>query len=218
MVKRIEKGNNRTQKCNKKAKKDGNKDKTNKSIKFRGSVTVEAVFVMPIVIFSIFTMIYLAFYLHDRNRIQGMLDQTLYKASTYLKHEADLASGEVSYQNIGDRGVFYLLGGNTEENEREIQKYLQQELSYGLFITHISEVKIEVGEFKVTALVEADSTVTLLVVKKLFDPLSHSEMKGEVEIHNPSETIRRLEVILDTGEKIKGVSELKEKLNKMFKK
>jgi hypothetical protein len=184
----------------------------------QGSATIEAVFVMPIVIFSIFTMIYLAFYLHDMNRIQGMLDQTLYKASTYLKHEADLDSGEVYYQKIGDRGVFYLLAGNTEENEREIQKYLQKKLSYGLFITHIAGVKVEIGESKVTTVVEADSKVTMIVVKKIFDPFSHSVMKGEAEIHNPVETIRRLEVILDTGAKIKGVSELKEKLNNIFNK
>ncbi|MGB4659689.1 MAG: TadE family protein [Mobilitalea sp.] len=211
MINRIKQDNNRTQKGKK------NEDRY-KCIKFQGSVTIEAVFVMPVVIFSIFTMIYLAFYLHDINRIQGMLDKTLYKASTYLKHEADLDSGEVSYQNIGDRGVFYFLGRNAEENESEIQKYLQQKLSYGLFITQISDVKIKVGEFKVTAYVEADSTVTMIAIKKILDPITHNIVKGEAEIHNPGETIRRIEVILDTGAKIKGVSELKEKLNKIFKK
>lgn len=36
------------------------------------SITVEAAFIMPIIILTIFALIYLAFYLHDKSRIYNV--------------------------------------------------------------------------------------------------------------------------------------------------
>jgi len=183
---------------------------------FKGSITVEAAFVMPIVIFTIFALIYLAFYLHDMCRIQGIVDMTLHKVGITVKHEANIVTGDISYEDISERGVFYLILGNTEEEENQIQQYLQQGLSKGLFLTKISSVYVDLGKFKLTAKVEAETKVSLPGVKYLFDPLFSRKVTGEYPVHNPVESIRRAEVILDTGSKIKGMEELKEKLEGIF--
>ena len=183
---------------------------------FKGSITVEAAFVMPIVIFTIFALIYLAFYLHDMCRIQGIVDMTLHKVGITVKHEANIVTGDISYEDISERGVFYLILGNTEEEENQIQQYLQQGLSKGLFLTKISSVYVDLGKFKLTAKVEAETKVSLPGVKYLFDPLFSRKITGEYPVHNPVESIRRAEVILDTGSKIKGMEELKEKLEGIF--
>jgi hypothetical protein len=182
----------------------------------QGSITVEAAFVMPIVIFTIFALIYLAFFLHDMCKIQGMVDKTLHKAGISAKHEANIVTGEISYENISERGVFYLILGNTEEEENRIQLYLQHELSKGLFLTKISSVIVNLGKFKLTVEVEAETKVALPGIKYLFGPLSYRKITGEYPVHDPVESIRRSEVILDTGSKIKGVEELKEKLESIF--
>jgi len=181
-----------------------------------GSLTVEAAYILPIIIFTIFALIYLAFYLQDMCRIQGMLDKTLIKAGFAVKHEADIATGEVAYDRINDRGVFYLAVGSTEKEEKQIQKYLQQELAEKLFLSNIKSVKVEVGKFKITLAVEANTKVSLPGIRYLFDRFSYTEITGEYPIHNPAETIRRAEVVLDTGSKIKGVDELKERLERIF--
>jgi len=183
---------------------------------FKGSITVEAAFVMPIVIFTIFALIYLAFYLHDMCRIQGIVDMTLHKVGITVKHEANIVTGDISYEDISERGVFYLILGNTEEEENQIQQYLQQGLSKGLFLTKISSVYVDLGKFKLTAKVEAETKVSLPGVKYLFDPLFSRKITGEYPVHNPVESIRRAEVILDTGSKIKGMEELKDKLEGVF--
>jgi hypothetical protein len=183
---------------------------------FKGNITVEAAFVIPIVIFTLFALIYLAFFLHDMCRIQGIVDKTIHKVGITAKHEANLVTGEISYEDISERGVFYLILGNTEEEENQIQQYLQQGLSKGLFLTKISSVYVDLGKFKLTAAVEAETKVSLPGVKYLFDPLSHRKIIAEYPVHDPVESIRRAEVILDTGSKIKGMEELKEKLEDIF--
>jgi hypothetical protein len=180
-----------------------------------GSITVEAAFVMPIVILAVFAVIYLAFYLHDMCRIQAAMDKTLHKAAITIKHEADMETGEVAYENINDRGVFFLLYGGLEE-EMIIEDYLQQELSEGLFLSKIISVSADVGLFSINASVKAETKVSLPGIKYLFAPSSTVEIKRDYPVHNPAETIRRTEVILDTGSSIKGVDELKEKLEDIF--
>lgn len=177
-----------------------------------GSITVEAAFVMPIVILTIFALIYLALYLHDICRIQAVTDMILYKGGLTVKHEANVITGEVDYENINDRGIFYSLLGSTTEEEEQIRYYFGQELSKGLFLAKIKEVNIEVDKLKLTVSVEADINVSLPGIKYLFEPFSNTVIKGEFPVHNPAETIRCTEVILETGSSIKGVDELKEKI------
>ena len=181
-----------------------------------GSIAVEAAFVMPIVIFTVFALIYLAFYLHDRCRIQGIMDLTLHKAGISVKHDCDITTGEVDYNNLGGRGIFYLLLGSTSDDEKQIKDLLKKDLSVGLFLTKVKTLEVNVDKSYIKVSIEADSKITLPGISYLFKTLSHFKVSGEYPIHNPAETIRRAEVILDTGSGIKGVDELKDKLEKIL--
>ena len=184
--------------------------------KVQGSIAVEAAFVFPIVIFTIFALIYLAFYLHDRCRIQGEVDKVLHRAGISMKHEAEIETGEIYYEHIEDRGVFYLIVGNTEQKRKQITDYMQQELASGLFLYKISIVKSEVDNFKVTLSVEAERKIFLPYFTHSFDPFAEIKITDNCAIHNPAETIRCTEVILETGAEIKGVAQLKEKLEEFL--
>jgi hypothetical protein len=183
---------------------------------YSGSITVEAAFVMPIVILTVFALIYLAFYLHDMNRIQSEMDLVLHKAEVTVKHEADISTGRVDYEDINDRGVFYLLVGNTSGEEEQMKAYLWQRLSSGLFLTRISQIDADVGKLKLTVSVETATRVSLPGIKYLFENIAGKILTKECSIHNPAEAIRCTEVILKTGSSIKGVDKIKEKFEKIF--
>lgn len=190
----------------------------NESIqKDRGSITVEAAFVIPIVIFTVFALIYLAFYLHDYCRIQGTMDKVLHKATITIKHDADITTGKVSYETIGSRGVFYLLTGDSNSEKSEILEYLSHELSKGLFITKIQNIQVEVGKLSISASIKAEAQVTLPYFQRLFDQFTSTRINDSCPVHDPAETIRLAEVILDTGSDIKGVNELKDKIDNIMK-
>jgi TadE-like protein. len=190
-------------------------DRFNKKI--NASLTVEAAFVMPIVFFTIIALMYLAFYLHDRNRMQTVADLSMQKAGLTLKHNADIVTGRVGYQKIGERGVFYLISHSSKNAEEQIKKYLVNQLSSGLFLLKPEEIEVECNQRKVSAKIVAKSEVPLPIFHGLFQQYSKTMIAGDFSIHNPTETIRCMEVILDTGSNIKGIDKLKNSLEKYIK-
>lgn len=180
------------------------------------SVTIEAAFVMPIIILTIVSIIYLSFCLHDRCRIQGAVDKALHKAGLSAKHDADIVTGAIDYKDINDRGVFYILFGDGQVEKQKIEGYLNRQLSEGLFIFHVKAVNTKVGKFNIYVQVDAETKIEMLFLKKLIKQFTRIQVRNSVTIHNPAETIRCSEVILETGSSIKGVEALKEKLEKIL--
>lgn len=181
-----------------------------------GSITVEAAFVIPIVLLTVFALIYLSFYLHDICRIQSVMDLAMHKAGFAVKHEADIDTGETDYEKIGDRGIFYQLTGSTGDEEKQLRDYVNQQLVSGLFLVKISKVSVDLGKRKIKLSINTDTQVTMPGLKNLFKPYTSTVISGSYSVHNPAETIRCTEVILETGSKIKGVDKLKEKFEKIF--
>jgi hypothetical protein len=181
-----------------------------------GVITIEAAFVIPIVVFTIFALIYLSFYLHDYCELKAETDLILHKAAFNGKHEGDLISGKVSYDRINDRGVFYLITIDREAQAAQISNYLRQELEEDLFITNITNLDVTSGAFEITAALEAKVEVTLPFFQNLFDKFTCIKIEENYPVHNPAETIRIAEVILDTGSDIKGVADLNDKIQKFL--
>lgn len=184
--------------------------------KFRGSFTVEAALLLPMIIFIIYSMVFLAFYLHDRNRLEGIVDMVLHKGALTLKHEADLPSGSVDYENIGDRGVFYLLIGETKEQEKEILEYLWEFSEKGLFFMEVTDIQVEVSKLKVKITLTGEFELPVKGILEFFHPDRTVTLEAERSIHNPAEFMRMADVVLDTGSRIKGFQELKEKADKIL--
>ena len=182
----------------------------------RGSITVEAVFVMPVVVFAISALIYLAFYLHDYCRITATVDMVLQKTSVAVKHEAELATGIVSYEDINGRGVFYMLLTDAKDMEEQIARFLEDELSKGLFICHITKSDVRVGKLGIKITVWARGNINLPMFKTALGKIMQINLERTYPVHYPAETIRSCELILDTGSKIKGTDKLKEILDKFI--
>ncbi len=144
-----------------------------------GSITVEAAYVMPIIILILITFIYLAFYLHDICRITGEMELALHKAGVSFKHDATIKTGEVDYDEINDRGVFYRIFGSTKEKETRVNNYLKQELSEGLFLVKIKNIKVEDNKSKVTVSVVYHTKLSIPWIAKLFAPLSDQVISEE---------------------------------------
>lgn len=184
--------------------------------KLKGSFTVEAALVMPIVLFVTISLIYLSFYLHDKNRIEGTVDKALFKAMMTLKHDADIETGAVNYEGINDRGIFYLLIGKANAMEEDIQTFLEQKLSGGLLSTEVTKVSVTAGKLKVSIVVEGEFKIPIRGILDYFNPSSKLVIEVNCPIHNPAEILRISEVILNTGKKIKGMEALQEKLDKIL--
>lgn len=191
-----------------------------RSIKGRvlqGSFTVEAALIMPMLFYLIFSLFYLSFYLHDINRIQGYLDKMLNRTSILIKHEADIKSGEIIYSKINQRGILYNIVGKSEVLEDDIRSYITEELSDGLFMMQITDIQVKIEKYRIEAKVEIRTRMPIKGVLSFFKPRQQKVIEEQVTIHDPADTIRMSEVILDTGSKVKGLEELSNIVETVFK-
>lgn len=187
-------------------------DNTTETVK--GNITVEAAMVMPIVILTVFSLIYLSFLLYDRNHIQGVVDRVLHDTTLILKYNPGEGAG-LDYEGIEKRGIFNLLTRNKVEEKKNLENYLREELKKGLMQYEISEITAEVGIYQISIEVKVLTQIKLPILHKLFQEFSYRRTYASSPVHNPVDTIRIAEVILDTGENIKGVEELKNALEEL---
>ncbi len=145
-----------------------------------------------------------------------MVDETIHKAGLYLKYETDLTSDEIDYRILTDMGLFELRTGERSEKEQKIRTYLQQILAHGLFLIKITDVYVEISMTELVLSVRTESRIGIPWIKRFFQKYSNRIISGEYPIHNPAQTIRICEVILNTASKAKGVDELKNKIEKFF--
>lgn len=182
----------------------------------QASFTIEAVFVLPVVLLTIVSIIYISFYLHDYNRMQGIADRVLHKAIFNLKHESDFGTGKVYYEKIKDEGVFYQFVDNSDIKTKEIEIYLISNLSDVLFATRIVNVEVNVSKLKTSIKVEGEFQIPIKGLLQVFSSKRDLIVKVSSSNHNPAESVRISEVILDSGSKIKGAEELKEKIKSLL--
>lgn len=183
--------------------------------KIKASFTIEAVFVMPILLFTIVSIIYLSFYLHDYCRLQGVTDHVLHKATLNLKHEADIKTGRVNYDEI-NKGIFSKSLEGSDNKERDIETYLGQLLSKGFLASRVTDVQVSIRLQQVFIKVEGKFVSPIKGVQGIISSGKPMAIKVKATHHNPSDTVRMSEIILDTGSKIKGFDELKDKLGKLL--
>ncbi len=185
---------------------------------YKASITIEAAFVMPIVILTVFALIYLSFYLHDICRIQGAVDGTLHKAGLILKHGSELTTIENDYEQIINQDIFDLLQDDSKQLEQEVQVHLKEKLRKGLFLLKIADIGVKVGKLDLSVSVQTKFNISIPWISELMSFSSSAVVSGTYPIHDPAETIRKCEVILDTASQIKGVDELKNKIVGFFSK
>lgn len=184
--------------------------------KVSASFTIEAVFIMPIVIFIIVTIIYITIYLHDYNRMYCVTDRILHKAILNIKHESDIETGKLNYEEIKKQGVFYQIFGISDEKEEDIENYLMEKLTEGLIATKIDEVDVKGSKLKMTIKVKGKFQIPIKGLSYIFSSKKNLLVEVSANNHNPADTIRISEVVLDTGSKIKGVNELIEKFEALI--
>jgi Flp pilus assembly protein TadG len=93
----------------------------------RGSYTVEAALILPIILFIIAGLLYLGFYLHDKVKIQSIIDDTSTRGREQIQYEADLETGLIDYSAYRKRSVLYPYFNDSTEKEYKLNTYLTEQ-------------------------------------------------------------------------------------------
>ena len=183
----------------------------------KGSYTVEAALILPIILFIIIGLMYLGFYLHDKVKIQSIINDTSTRGGELIQYEADLETGLIDYDRYQNRSLLYPYFADFSKKEYEIDTYLVERLKRGLFIAKIDSVTVSASSNKIHILVNGHMDIPFREVKQLFtdNGLTFSN-ESTMEIHNTVEFIRIFDVFSGVAEKVKFIDEILQNLQRLI--
>lgn len=196
----------------------------------RGSLTVEASIVIPVVILSIFAFINLSLLLFRQSHLQAAADIAARQgALSWRNIKRDIETGRISVDNLNEPGLYWrLYDSRSKDKEERLLDYL--------------DAKAKRGE--ILAAANTDMSVNIrdyVIYKKLEVKLEHSykipganflrmfgfneyykiTARSEAVVNDPVELIRNMDFIIDVEkeleEKHPGIKNLAEKTRGVLK-
>lgn len=177
-------------------------------MRVRGSITVEATFLFPILFFVIMTLLYVSFYLYDVSVIQSKLDESLLDVQLMIRQPMNLAEKKIDYSNVSERSMLYKFQGSYEQEKEKIKLQLLDYLHRSLTISRIHTISLERG------MNGCEGSITVKMNLHILPVLSYlwsSEyiVSGKVKEHDPIEFIRRYDAMQSIVSDVKGYEQLR---------
>lgn len=109
----------------------------------RGSFTVEAALIMPIVIFVVITLIYIIFYLHDMTYLKTQANTLSEKgAKSFVYKGRQIENGAIDYSVINDRWIYWRFTEDYGAELVQVENYASTLLEKGFFQIREEEVEL----------------------------------------------------------------------------
>ena len=139
----------------------------------KGSITVEAVFIIPFIIIILLLFLWLSLYLHDQVVVRGTMQQVLNSAGDYIVYGTLPESRYLSKQTIVDRGILYAVSDSSPSEEERLENYFKMLLTDQLFLYQLNKISIQKKGCFLTMKAEFScsgfSLITILLQKDNFN-------------------------------------------------
>ena len=183
----------------------------------KGSYTVEAALILPCIFFIIIGLLYLGFYVHDKVKIQAIINQTAIKGRALIRNETDMYTGLMDYEAYNHRGILYCFSNDVQEKKDKIYNYACSKFSRGFFIAKVEKIEVSATYTNVKIEVITKMDLPLFNVKQLFANNNSSiQLMNSSEIQNATEFIRIFTVFAGVGDKVEVIDTTLKKLQKVL--
>lgn len=169
----------------------------------RANITVEASFIIPIVLSVIFALLYLTFYLHDRVRAEVIVERALGKGNFLIAQRSDTDGSFYGYENNGQRAKEGYFKASYEEQEAVLLEYLEKELEKGFCLLHTKQLTCETEGFSLKVKVKLEGKFSWNPIKNFCGEMPEFVIERSVPLHSPEEMRRLyegLELVMDRME------------------
>ena len=174
-----------------------------KNKKLDASMTVEAAFVVPIVIFVIFALMYLTFQLHDKVRLETVMERALGKGDFLVSQRGREDGSAYDYENVNKNGNWGYFRSSYKKQQEAITDYLKEELGKGFFTFQMEHVNCEINGFNVQIKIVMKKMMSLHPVKNFLGESSYVTLERKKVLHSPEELLRVMDglgIVMDYAE------------------
>lgn len=184
----------------------------------RGSYTVEAALLLPCILMFLIALLYLGFYMHDKARIQSVIAEVQTRGRILIRCGSHMNTGIMDYEQYNKRGIFYFLNQDLNQEREEIEAYLKDKTSRGLFIARITNTDIKVSQSRIKIEITADMEFPFMDVQKLFvNGGMNVQLENTVDLQNQIEFIRVFDIFSEAASRSEAGNKALTKLQEILK-
>ncbi len=182
----------------------------------KGSYTIEAALIFPLILYIIIALVYLGFYLHDFGKVQAVVHESQTRGKGLVRNEVNINSGLLSYSDYLDRTIFYPIDNDFNKKESQIAEFIYKRCQDKLLISKINDIEAKVGIFDINLKIIMEVKFPFKIIEKLFNREGNIVIESKEEIHNPTTYIRGYEVSYNFVKKIDVVNKVVTGLKKLI--
>lgn len=182
----------------------------------KGSITVEAVFLIPILLFVILAFMYMGLYFYDQIYIETAAQNLALEEEQRIRYTVD-ETGKIKYNQESVKGLEKLLN-NTSYEENFVDQKLKEIMNKSLFLGELKTTSIEIKTEKIKIqVVSVISSLTKAIGVYLPKTNRVSKHVIKMTVHNPEEFVRGYTAVAEIVEESNGGGKIKATLQKLLK-
>lgn len=179
-----------------------------------GSMTVEASFLFPIIIFCILTIMYFTFYQYDMVTMYSTMSEVGLKENQTIRQPSNLETGEIYFQDIIKKDLLGVLIGDTTTEEK-VSDYLSDLLSDKLFIYEVDRVKVSCNSSEIIVKVQMSTKLCPPFGINYLTDFMSINAQVSLPVHNPTEFVRVSDTALEVVTNVKGFDKIRSSIEKL---
>lgn len=165
--------------------------------KVKGSITVEAVFIFPIVFFIILAFLFFTMYLHDRTIIHCVANEACERLNQTVKQPTSYESGVIFYDKMTEKSLLAKYTGDYSVELRSMETEMKDTLKKRMMLSEVNSVQAVKGITEVTVTVKTKNNIPFLHALVYLTGIRNCTYECKGGIYNPSEYARAADVSLD---------------------
>ncbi len=152
-----------------------------KKIKYKsmseGSFTIEATFIMGVILSVILFIIYTSFYIHDMCVLRAAATEAANRGCNYIVQDVSIEDGTIDWQRRKNKSVLWRFTSSYESEQEEIRKYAACQVDGRMIIA--KRIVFTVEAKSDTVVVRYKGGVNLLFAK-LFERIGNLAIEDKI--------------------------------------
>ncbi len=161
----------------------------------RGMATIEASFLIPLVLIVVLSMFYSIFYQLDKDIAESVLSEEMVRVADVVKNSGKIQSGSYNLLDLNNRDIFYMLKREYPKLREEATANIRQNLEKRLLSSKIASLNLNVKNKESEGEIKVQMTPPFSFLQTIMGRTQSWTYKLKINHIEGAEEIRRIDSI-----------------------